>query len=345
MKGEVLKYYFFFIPLALIVTACGGNGSSAQKIPSAPSKPIIDGAPIVNTLQPMLHGSCDGNTVISLYVDGRPVTPAAICDNGTYAIMPASELTHGRHCFSVLATDGGGVDSEMSDRTCVFTGKPFITVWKTDNEGITEENQIRLTPETYNYNYNYAVDWGDGTSDVNVTEGIVHTYPSPGMYTVKINGYFPKFSVLSDNEDFGDVFEYSDRKKLIALTQWGSMPWRSMTYALYACINLDVNASDSPNLADVTDLRGMFAGVGFLPNLDMSGWDVSNITNMEYMLDDSNLSTQNYGKLLRGWGTQTLKSGVVFDAGNSRYSSTAEADRQKLIDTFGWTINDGGMTE
>ena len=44
---------------------------------------------------------------------------------------------------------------------------------------------------------------------------------------------------------------------------------------------------------------------------------------------------------MNGWSTQQLKSDVEFHGGNSQYC-LGEADRQKLIDDFGWTITDGG---
>ncbi len=222
-----MKQHLFYISLALLLSACGENSSPPQNIPATPSQPITEGAPVADTLRPKVEGSCDGNTTISLYVDDQPVTPAVGCDNGVYAIVPDAELTHANHCFSTEATNADGVNSERSERTCAFTGRPFTTVWKTDNGGVTQGNQIRITPVTNAYAYNYSVEWGDGTEDMNLTDKAIHTYPAPGVYTVKINGIFPQFDVAIDDSDFGGdyiILTLSDRRKLIAVSQRAVCP-------------------------------------------------------------------------------------------------------------------------
>jgi hypothetical protein len=61
------------------------------------------------------------------------------------------------------------------------------------------------------------------------------------------------------------------------------------------------------------------------------------------MFDGVTLSTANYNSLLIGWATQTVKNGVSFHGGNSKYSPGAAATaRAVLIGTYGWTIIDGG---
>ncbi|MBN2230449.1 MAG: hypothetical protein JW779_12750 [Candidatus Thorarchaeota archaeon] len=44
-----------------------------------------------------------------------------------------------------------------------------------------------------------------------------------------------------------------------------------------------------------------------------------------------------------GWSQLILQHGVAFHGGGSKYSAGAAADaRQHIIDTYGWTIEDGG---
>jgi hypothetical protein len=64
---------------------------------------------------------------------------------------------------------------------------------------------------------------------------------------------------------------------------------------------------------------------------------------MSEMFTAVTLSTNNYDSMLVSWSQLPLQSGVVFDAGNSQYSTgPAATARQRIIDTFGWTITDGG---
>lgn len=72
---------------------------------------------------------------------------------------------------------------------------------------------------------------------------------------------------------------------------------------------------------------------------DVSSCDVTALTTADLMFNSSSFSNENYDKLLLSWSQQTVVSGVVFDAGDAKY--TEAAARQALIDA-GWTINDGG---
>jgi hypothetical protein len=54
------------------------------------------------------------------------------------------------------------------------------------------------------------------------------------------------------------------------------------------------------------------------------------------------LPTAAYDAILQGWSAQALQSGVDFDAGNSQYSSAATSAHNVLVNTYGWTITDGG---
>ena len=96
------------------------------------------------------------------------------------------------------------------------------------------------------------------------------------------------------------------------------------------------------DVGSVTDMFYMFYGATSFDQ-DLSNWNVSSVVDMEGMFDEITLSTANYDALLIGWAGQTVQNGVTFSGGNSTYSPGAAADaRAKLIDTYSWTITDGG---
>jgi hypothetical protein len=66
---------------------------------------------------------------------------------------------------------------------------------------------------------------------------------------------------------------------------------------------------------------------------------------MSNMFGNTSLDTPSYDALLIGWSElPSLRSNVQFHANLAKYSSGAAADaRQYIIDTYGWTINDGGQ--
>jgi hypothetical protein len=90
-------------------------------------------------------------------------------------------------------------------------------------------------------------------------------------------------------------------------------------------------------------MHGMFYRA-FSADPEVSGWDVTSLTNGDAMFADSALSTLNYDALLQSWNAQTLQTGVLFNAGATTYCSDAAiAARANMINLDTWTILDGGL--
>jgi len=255
--------------------------------------------------------------------------------------------------FGWTITDGGRVNVS-----------PFISLWDTTktSSGSSGSNQVRL-PLVSSGTYYFLVKWGDGSQD-SITSWdqaeVTHTYASEGIYTINITGTI-----------IGWQFNYGgDRLKIIEIKQWGCLRLGNGGSYFYGCLNLKLTATDSLNLqgtttlyqafrdcvslgsagnmngwntSSVTDMRYMFCGANTF-NQPIGNWDVSSVVDMSSMFSGVTLSTPNYDDLLIGWSKLTLQFGVNFHADNSKYSpGTAENARNYIINTFGWTIIDGGL--
>lgn len=170
--------------------------------------------------------------------------------------------------------------------------QPFITTWKTDNPGTSEDNQITI-PTFPGEIYDYTVDWGDGTMDSGVAGDITHTYAAPGNYEVAISGLFPRIYFNYD----GNPENAGDKDKIITVEQWGNLGWSSMEQAFNGCINLDVVATDTPDLSNVQSVFGMFYLCAAMQgNASFGAWDVSNVRNFEAMFRGVPLFNQDIGE-------------------------------------------------
>ncbi|MBB3836022.1 surface protein [Runella defluvii] len=174
-----------------------------------------------------------------------------------------------------------------------YGGTPFITTWKTDNSGTSSSTSIRIP--TTGTGYSYDVDWNnDGIYDeLGLTGNVTHDYGTAGTYTVAIRGTFPRIY-------FNDA---GDKAKLLAVTQWGSGAWTSMERAFAGCINLEVSATDIPDLANVTSTRHMFSGCQKLtgPN-NIGSWNVGSVTDMGYMFAGCLL----FNQAINGWDVRAV---------------------------------------
>nr|WP_297788161.1 BspA family leucine-rich repeat surface protein [uncultured Allomuricauda sp.] len=165
----------------------------------------------------------------------------------------------------------------------------FVTTWETtgDNESIT----IGTHPA---YNYNYAIDWGDGTVEEQLTaQNPTHVYEKAGIYTVIIQGEFPSIIM-----DYADDFS---KKALKSLDKWGTTSWLTLEKAFKGCSYMLYNASDVPDLTSVTNLAYMFANTNAF-NADLNSWDLNNISTIEGMFAntvsfDGNISSWNVANI------------------------------------------------
>jgi surface protein len=103
--------------------------------------------------------------------------------------------------------------------------------------------------------------------------------------------------------------------------------------------NPDVSNWDVSN---VIDMRRMFQNAT-VANPNMRNWDVSSVTDMSTMLPNSNLSVENLTACYENWSQLTLKQNVEFGAGTTKYNTSGQAGRDILVNTYNWTITDGGL--
>lgn len=197
-------------------------------------------------------------------------------------LLPQTEYN-----FRIKATDYNGTDfySEVGSFTTFFSSESFVTTWQTDIPDESDDNQITI-PTFSGETYNYSVDWGDGTFDTNVTGNITHDYAVPGTYQVAITGDFPRiyFSGIGDNS------------KIIAIDQWGTTQWSSFEDAFNGCDNLDIKATDIPDLSKVTNLNRAFGGCrSLIANETLNDWDVSLVTTMNAVFGGASTFNQFIG--------------------------------------------------
>lgn len=146
----------------------------------------------------------------------------------------------------------------------------FVTIWKTDNPGASASNQIMLNrSNTTAFNLSY-IKIDDGSVGSFTPSGFapIITFPQPGTYRVIISGAGFNNITMGGNPDY---------QKLLSIEQWGTVGWTSMANAFSTCINLEVNATDAPNLANCTSMRQMFEACTAVTGVGFETWNVSNV--------------------------------------------------------------------
>ncbi len=148
----------------------------------------------------------------------------------------------------------------------VYAERPFITTW-------SGENEVEIP--TRGDGYNYTIDWGDDTIDTGQTDDASHIYADYGIHTVSITGDFPRI--------YSTELGSSAADSLITIDQWGDIEWTSMGGAFSDTENVNIIATDSPDLSRVTDMSSMFSYADYFNGDNISEWDTSNVMDMYRM--------------------------------------------------------------
>lgn len=167
----------------------------------------------------------------------------------------------------------------------------FNSTWNTSIPDTSDDKTFKL-PLRSDGVYDFTVLWGDGNSDDITTynqANATHTYATSGVYNVSITGDIKGFK-------FG-----IDEDKILDITNWGGLELGNSGGYFYSCENLNITATDAPNLSDTTTLYQTFM---FADNFngDINHWNVSTINHMGSMFS----SADSFNQDLNGWDTSSV---------------------------------------
>lgn len=205
----------------------------------------------------------------------------------------------------------------------------FVSIWKPSlpsfsSVGIpnnSNENQIWLPGTGTDYNIyweeigypSHSATISNVSSDYQILIDFgtpLNPTPSDATYRVKISNGSGSFNqirfmnsqILVGNQPadiVGDIY------KIINIEQWGNIKWASMQQAFYQCENMDIIATDLPNLSEVTNMSSMFYNCNTLVgNPTINNWDISNVTSLIGTFNACFLFNQPIGN----WNTSKVTS-------------------------------------
>lgn len=168
----------------------------------------------------------------------------------------------------------------------------FIIEVDTTKAGSSSSDQFTIP--TTGTGYNYTVKTSDGQALTGRTGNTTITFPSSGIYEVKISGDFPR--IYFNNT--------GDRLKLIDIKQWGNIQCgNSLTRAFYGCENMEMSATDAPDLSNTTIISEIFRNCDKF-NTNINHWDVSNIV----IADGVFYQTAIYNQPLDQWDVSNFEN-------------------------------------
>lgn len=199
------------------------------------------------------------------------------------------------------------------------TPPEFVSTWDTrlTSAGSSGDNQVRLPLESTGV-YNFDVDWGDGSTNT-ITDpsdsAVTHTYSTAGVYTITITGTIE-----------GWRFNRSgDRLKITGISSWGPLNFGNSGGYFFGAENLQVTATDAPDLTGTTDLSYAFAWATQFNNGAVGSWDVSRVTSMTGMFaghvpGTSEHISMTFNQPIGAWNTAALTDPSWMFSGNAAFN-------------------------
>lgn len=295
---------------------------------------------------------------VSTCLSTNPVD--GLCSSSEYGAMPDWDV------------------SQVTDLSSIFTNKRFfnadISAWDVSN--VTNTGHMFKGA----YDFNQDINAWDMSSVTNMSEMFysarsfnqdVSTWDVSNVDSMR--SMFR--SAVSFDQDIGpwDVSAVTDMNYMLAgttsfnqdISDWDVTSVDKMEYLFWSATSFDQDISSwevgsvtkmkylfsyatsfnqdisSWDVSNVTSMLSMFWDATSF-NQDLSAWDVSSVYDMGLMFWKSDLSTENYDAILTGWSTLNLQQDVSLGARDINYC-VSHQERQSILDTFNWSIDDAGL--
>tara|TARA_R100000742_G_scaffold4174_1_gene1274 strand:- start:1054 stop:2544 length:1491 start_codon:yes stop_codon:yes gene_type:complete len=259
-------------------------------------------------------------------------------------------------------TEGGGSVASVDNLNALIAASNvslFNTTYSGDLSGslsnVTNANQYRGYPtvtspafaftytfpagQTYNASillfgtsseYNATWTWGDGTTtSITDNSALSRTIAdnSGGGSTSTYNGNV----VGATTEGFPEW--YLNNLNVTDISAWGNLKWKKLVLGK-ADNNLNISASDTPDLSRCTSLEGCFSSVTNFNDSNVTSWDVSNVQLFTSMFFGAFAFNQNIGGWNTGSATDFLQTFMNATSFNQSINSWDTADVTSMVNMF-----------
>ncbi len=295
--------------------------------------------PAVN-LSNMLNNSgmnCNNYSATLIGWSANPSTPngrtlgASGRQYGTNAVAARTNLASTKLWTITGDTPSGAV--------CVVPSNNFITVWNLALSG-SGANQLSFNTATSGIvNYTWQeISPGSASGSGTTPGGTLTITGLPTGATVRLQIAPTNFHRMWNDDG-------SDRNRLTLVENWGSTAWTSMLVAFLGCENLQVTATDVPNLSGVADMSGMFRGCSNLNSASTIGsWNTGAVTNMSRVFQDASAFNQNIGSWNTGAVTNMsfmFQSASAFNQNIGSWNTGAVTNMSRMFSKAS-AFNNGG---
>jgi surface protein len=154
----------------------------------------------------------------------------------------------------------------------------FVTVWNLSLDAGSGPDQISFgvaTGGVVNYTWETIPAGTNGAGTFTGTTATITGLPA---------GSTIRLTILPTNFQRININNGANRRRLVDVSQWGTMAWTSLQNSFYGCENLNITATDLPNFGAVANMSQAFRGCTSLNGpANINSWNTAAATNMSLM--------------------------------------------------------------
>ena len=279
------------------------------------------------------NSTANQNLSITTYLTGTFSDFNGVDDGG---LVYNNEATH----WSISIAGSGGTfmftptsdiaeDSYYIKSTGMFSLEVVSDSVPFEYEFIPRGNQAPYfhvigTNSSYTYDYDVLVSTGETFS--NQTGDVTIYFTDNNPRTLAISGVFPNYKMSQIN---GNYASFSGP------VIWGDQQWESMEETFFLANNMSTFASDTPDLSLVTSFYKFFQQANISVANNLGDWDVSNVTNMYVCFAFANLTNID----VTNWNVSNVTSFRYMFSKSVGLGSTSPTD------LTGWDVSSGDIFE
>jgi surface protein len=234
------------------------------------------------------------NTINQISCTSFTFNNQVLTSSGTYY----DTLTNSVGCDSIITL-------KLKIGVCVTD---FVTVWDMTKPGSSPNSITFGVGTTGPVNYIWE-DLNTGATGSGSFSGSTATITGlPTLSTIELR-------IKSNNFNRFRMNNTSNKSRLVGVTQWGDASWSSMEAAFFGCNNLNISATDVPDLSLVSNMSSMFRNCSNLTGpANINTWNTSNVTSMYSMF----YNALDFNQPIDNWNTSNVVSmfNMFFGASN-----------------------------
>jgi surface protein len=325
-----------------------GDGSYFSVQIDSTNDPVEEGEEITVNSTITNTGNASDSQLIQLRDSyGQVVDSVAVslgAGNSTRAVLNWSTQIGdaGERVIAVDSLNDSDSASVEIERANIISDPMIMTVDST--KGVTGNEEFRMYTggsESYTIRGENVV---DGEQDCQ--GDCLVQFNSPGVHQIEIHTRDP-FHYQANDGDWGDLKgEPKEAFAIQSVDKWGEIEWSSFEKAFSGARNMTIEATDAPDLSQVTNMRSAFHFATSIEDPKMDHWDVSNVEEANALFAEAN----NFNADISSWDTSSMVDmSLMFHEArsfNQDLSSwdTGDANQMNSMFSDAHTFNNGCLS-